>query len=248
MIKDAAPESEQDLLARAASIAGRTIRELCLDRGEVCPADQRRHKGFVGSLIERVLCATAGASAAGPDFDQLGIELKTIPMSRDRAATQSAALPWVPRESTFVCVANFGAMCELPWEESPVRRKLARVLWLPVESEAGVALADRRIGRAILWSPSLVQDALLAADWDELAARIASGEVESITAHVGRWLQLRPKAAHAGVLGRAHDEHGALLRARPRAFYLRRESTAEIMRCALGAGSDFRSPSAQLLL
>jgi DNA mismatch repair protein MutH len=219
----AAPTCERDLIARAASIAGVTIGELCLDRGEVCPADQRRHKGFVGNLLERVLCATAGASAAGPDFDRLGIELKTIPMSREG----------VPRESTFVCVANLGAMCELPWEESPVRRKLARVLWLPVESEAGIALADRRVGRAILWSPSPEQDALLAADWDELAARIATGEVESITAHVGRWLQLRPKAAHAGVLGRAHDEHGALLRARPRGFYLRRESTTEIMRCAL---------------
>jgi DNA mismatch repair protein MutH len=233
MIRDAAPSCEQDLLARAASIAGVTIGELCRDRGEVCPADQRRHKGFVGSLIERVLCTTASASAAGPDFDRLGIELKTIPMSRARAAAPPAALQWLPRESTFVCVANLGQLAELQWEESPVRRKLARVLWLPVESEVDVALADRRVGRAILWSPSPSQDALLAADWDELAARIASGEVESITAHVGRWLQLRPKAAHAGVLGRAHDEHGALLRARPRGFYLRRESTAEIMRCAL---------------
>lgn len=220
---DTAPSCEQDLLARAASIAGRTIAELCLDRGEVCPADQRRHKGFVGSLLERVLCATAGASSAGPDFDQLGVELKTIPMSREG----------IPRESTFVCVANLGQLSELPWEESPVRRKLARVLWLPIEAEDSVALRDRRVGRALLWSPSPEQDALLAADWDELAVRISSGEVETITAHVGRWLQLRPKAAHARVLGRARDERGALMRARPRGFYLRRESTAEIMRCAL---------------
>lgn len=225
--------SELELLARAASIAGRTIGELCLDRGEVCPVDQRRHKGFVGNLIERVLGATAPASAAGPDFDRLGIELKTIPMSRARAATKSAAVDWVPRESTFVCTANLGAMVEASWEQSPVRRKLARVLWLPIEAEPDVALSNRRVGRAVLWSPSPEQDALLAADWDELAARIAGGEVESITAHVGRWLQLRPKAAHSRVLGRARDERGALLRARPRGFYLRRESTAAIMRCAL---------------
>ena len=223
---------ELELLARAVSIAGRTIAELCAERDEVCPVDQRRHKGFVGNLIERVLGATAAASAAGPDFDRLGIELKTIPMSRARAATKSAA-EWVPRESTFVCVANLGAMVESSWEQSPVRRKLARVLWLPIEAEPDVALRDRRVGRAVLWSPSPEQDALLAADWDELAARIASGEVESITAHVGRWLQLRPKAAHSGVLGRARDERGALLRARPKGFYLRRESTTAIMRGAL---------------
>jgi len=214
---------ELQLLARAASIAGRTILELCIDQGEVCPVDQRRHKGFVGNLIERALGTTAPVNTAGPDFDRLGIELKTIPMSRQG----------VPRESTFVCTANLSALSESSWEQSPVRRKLARVLWLPIEAESEVALCDRRVGRAILWSPSLEQDAQLAADWDELAARISSGEVESITAHVGRWLQLRPKAAHSRVLGRARDEHGAPLRARPRGFYLRRESTAEILRSAL---------------
>lgn len=232
MIADATPRSEHELLARAASIAGKTIAELCIDRGEVCPADQRRHKGFVGNLIERAMGVTGRANAAGPDFEVLGIELKTIPMSRDG----------VPRESTFVCVANLSALCESSWERSAVRRKLARVLWLPVEAERDVALADRRVGRAILWSPSPEQDALLAADWDELAARVAAGEVESITAHVGRWLQLRPKAAHSGVLGRAHDEHGAPLRARPRGFYLRRASTAAILRGALvGAAPRQRS-------
>ena len=223
MTTDAAPDSELSLLARAASLAGRTIAEVCFDQGEVCPADLRRHKGFVGNLIERAMGVTARVNAAGPDFEQLGVELKTIPMSRGGT----------PRESTFVCVANLGALPESSWERSPVRRKLARVLWLPIEAESDIALCDRRVGRAILWSPSPEQDALLAADWDELAARIASGEVESITAHVGRWLQLRPKAAHAGVLGRARDEHGAPLRARPRGFYLRRESTAAILRSAL---------------
>lgn len=227
------PDSELELLERAVRLAGRTIAELCIERGEVCPVDQRRHKGFVGSLIERVLGATAPASGPGPDFDRLGVELKTIPMSRAglQGATRSA--PWLPRESTFVCTANLALLSESSWEASPVRRKLARVLWLPIESEGDIPLGERRVGRAILWSPSPEQDALLAADWDELAARVSTGEVESITAHVGRWLQLRPKAAHGRVLRRASDEHGAPLRARPRGFYLRRESTAEILRTAL---------------
>lgn len=214
--------SEPALLARAGAIAGRTLAELCVDQGEVCPVDQRRHKGFVGNLIERVLGATAPVNGAGPDFHRLGIELKTIPVGRDG----------VPRESTFVCVANLSELCDGRWEQSLVRRKLARVLFIPIEAEPTVALRERRVGRPILWSPSHEQEAVLAGDWDELAARIGSGEVESITAHVGRWLQLRPKAAHGRVLGRAHDEHGALLRARPKGFYLRRASTATILRDA----------------
>lgn len=176
-----------------------------------------------GQLVERALLGRAPNGLKGPDVAALGIELKTIPLGRDGR----------PRESTFVCTADLGALCELSWAESPVRHKLARVLWLPIESEPAIAIAQRRVGAAILWSPSPSEEQVLAGDWDELAARVAAGEAESITAHVGAWLQLRPKAAHARVLGRARTGDGALVRAHPRGFYLRSDRTASIVRSAI---------------
>ncbi len=173
--------------------------------------------------MERALIGRSAGSAAGPDLADLGIELKTIPLSRDGR----------PRESTFVCVANLSELSELSWERSPVRHKLRRVLWVPIESEPALRFADRRIGRAILWTPTADQEAVLAADWDELSERIGSGEAETITAHVGVWLQMRPKAANARVLGAARDGDGVRMRAHPRGFYLRSDPTAAIVRGAL---------------
>jgi DNA mismatch repair protein MutH len=204
-------------------IAGRTLGELCAEQGIACPSELRRAKGLPGQLVERALLGRAPNGVKGPDVAALGIELKTIPLGRDGR----------PRESTFVCTANLSALCEESWAQSAVRHKLARVLWLPIESEPGVAIADRRVGTAVLWSPSPEEDVVLAGDWDELASHVAAGEAQSITAHVGAWLQLRPKAAHARVLGRARNGDGALVRAHPRGFYLRSDRTASIVRSAI---------------
>jgi DNA mismatch repair protein MutH len=214
---------ESELLARAAALAGRTLGELCIEQSVACPSDLRRAKGLPGQLVERALIGRAPNGVKGPDVAALGVEIKTIPLGHDGRA----------RESTFVCTADLSALCEQSWAQSAVRHKLARVLWVPIESEPAIAIADRRVGRAVLWSPSPDEDAVLAGDWDELASRIAAGEAESITAHVGCWLQLRPKAAHARVLGRGRTGDGALVRVHPRGFYLRSDRTAAIVRSAI---------------
>ena len=217
-----APRDEAELVARARTLAGRTLGEVAASLAVELPVDQRRHKGAVGMLLERALGATAG-TASEPDFDEIGVELKTIPVRRDGR----------PRESTFVCVAPLDRIAELEWAESPVRKKLARVLFVPVEAQADLPLARRRIGAAVLWRPSPAQDADLRADWEELAGLLGAGHVERVTGHLGRWLQVRPKAAGSWSRRRAPETDGAWLSTVPRGFYLRATFTAQILRAAL---------------
>jgi len=213
-----APSSELELLARAAALAGRTVAELAAIAGAATPPrDQRRAKGLVGRLLERVLGAHAG-SAPLPDFTGLGIELKTIPLDRSGH----------PLESTFVCTVPLGRMAELEWEGSPVQLKLQRVLWVPLESRRDLELGARRIGVAKLWSPSRAEDALLRADFDLLASALGRGEGEQLSARTGRYLQVRPKGANRDSRVRGADEHGAPVRVAPRGFYLRTSFTARL--------------------
>ena len=109
-------------------------------------------------------------------------------------------------------------------------RKLARVLWVPVQGERGIDPAERRLGSAVLWSPDEHEMATLRADWEELMERIALGRVEEITARHGVALQLRPKAAdsHARRSGIGRD--GAPTETLPRGFYLRASFTAAVLR------------------
>ncbi len=212
------PLSEAELLARADAIAGRTLAFLATRLDRDVPPDLTRHKGWVGNLVEDALGAWA-RTRPEPDFPRLGIELKTLPI--DAAGK--------PRESTFVCKAALADVGGSTWATSTVAKKLRRVLWVPVEADKATPLAERRVGTPLLWSPSADQEAILEADFEELAQLIEEGWVASVTAHRGRYLQLRPKGASAASRARGIDEHGAPIATPPRGFYLRRTFTAALL-------------------
>lgn len=212
------PRNEEELLRRARSLAGHPLGAIA-ERFGVPLADVRRAKGWIGQLLETALGATASSRAA-PDFEALGIELKTVPVDGTGR----------PRETTFVCTADLEAMGFQRWRDSRPYRKLARVLWVPVEADPAVELPWRRVGMPLLWSPRGEQEALLEADWNEFAELVGRGRVESITAHLGRVMQMRPKGANAAQVRWGIDEEGAPVRVAPRGFYLRSGFVAAILR------------------
>lgn len=217
------PESQAELLARAQLIAGKTFAEVAAERGIHLPDNLQRNKGWVGNLIELSLGAQAG-SKAEQDFAHLGIELKTIPINAQGE----------PLETTFVCVAPLNGNIGVTWEQSHVRQKLAKVLWVPIEGERHIPLAERRIGAPLLWEPSQEEDQQLQADWEELMEMIALGRVEAITARQGEFLQIRPKAANNRALTSAIGESGDKILTLPRGFYLKKSFTAPLLRRHFG--------------
>lgn len=212
------PRDEAELLARAAELAGLRLAELAARFAAPVPPDLRRAKGFVGGLLERALGATAGSRAV-PDFPDLHIELKTLPV--DRAGS--------PVESTFVCTIPLTEIGEVEWAESRVRRKLSRVLWIPVEGERAIQVGERRVGQALLYELTAEDEALLRADWEELAGYIGRGHVEELRGHLGKALQIRPKAAHSRARRLGFDADGAPFAALPRGFYLRPSFTGALL-------------------
>jgi DNA mismatch repair protein MutH len=213
------PRDEAELVARAAALAGLRLAELAARFEAPVPPDLRRAKGFVGGLLERALGATAGSRAL-PDFPELGIELKTLPVDRAGA----------PVESTFVCTIPLTEIGRVEWADSRVRRKLSMVLWVPVEGERQIPVGERRIGQALLYRLTPEDEAVLRADWEELAGYIGRGHVEELTGHLGRYLQIRPKAAHSRARRVGFDADGAPFAALPKGFYLRPSFTGALLR------------------
>jgi DNA mismatch repair protein MutH len=131
-----------------------------------------------------------------------------------------------------VCTVSLADAERAEWQESWARAKLSRVLWVPVvrRDDAENEPEEPVIGDPVLWSPSAVQERILADDFDEILGRIGAGGIESVTAHVGRWLQLRPKAAHGRVRTVVRGAEGDLVATVPRGFYLRTRFTGAILR------------------
>ena len=212
------PQTEEDLLARARALSGRTLGELAEQSGVQVPDDLGHAKGWVGRLIERCLGATAGNRPV-PDFEAIGVELKTLPIGTDG----------LPRETTYVCRVPLADIEELTWETSRVFKKLERVLWVPVAAVAELPIAARCVGQPLLWSPGGDLGGALRRDWTEHTETIRQGYIDSITAQDGRYLQIRPKAANAQQRTWATGRHGGSILTLPRGYYLRREFTAELL-------------------
>lgn len=212
------PQTQAELLERAYAIAGMTFKELADEAKMDMPNDLKRDKGWVGQLLEWHLGAPAG-SKPEQDFAKLGIELKSIPIGYSGK----------PLETTFVCVAPLMGVQGLTWETSHVRNKLSKVLWIPVEGEREIPLAERHVGSPLLWTPSEAEDEILKRDWEELMELIVLGNVEQITARHGEALHLRPKAANSRVLTEAYGASGKPIKTKPRGFYLRTQFTHNIL-------------------
>lgn len=210
------PRDLEELRTRVAALEGRSLRELERTLDQTAGSLLRR-KGKAGQTVERLLGASAGSLAA-PDFVELGVELKTIPLdARGR-----------PLESTFVCSLSLREVDDADWHSSSVRKKLAHVLFVPIVPSPEQP-GERRLGRARFWRPTAEQESILRGDFDDLVGFIALGRIEQLTAHMGRWLQVRPKAAHGGVRTRAYGFDGEPIATIPRGFYLRARVTAALL-------------------
>lgn len=209
-----------DLLAKARGLKGKTVGEIAdamlVDtRGEAV-----RTKGTPGAILERALGATGTGKVV--DFPELGVELKTIPVDEKGS----------PAESTYVCTLSLADAETQEWDTSWVRAKLARVLFVPLVGagqKGDVAWTARRVGVPVLWSPTREQEDVLRGDFDDVVGLIGIGRIEDLTAHRGRWLQVRPKARDGSVRTVAWGAGNEAIETVPRGFYLRTRFTGAIL-------------------
>lgn len=212
------PQTIEELMLRAQSLAGCSLQQLAHNAGIALPNDPKREKGWSGQLIELLLGAEAG-NKPQQDFPNLAVELKTLPLNQNGK----------PLESTYVCITPLKELHHISWESSNVCNKLSCVLWVPIIAERTIPISDRLVCTPWLWRPTQTQSNLLRNDWEEIMEMIALGQVESIRAHQGQALQLRPKAANNRARTQAIGPNGYLIETLPRGFYLRSRFTQQLL-------------------
>lgn len=212
------PESENELISRGLELCGKNLSQLANEVHWSVPENLSHNKGWIGQLIEVHLGASAG-NLSQPDFTNLDIELKTIPLNTRHKA----------KETTFVCTVPLLNHTGLQWQDSCVYKKLNKVLWVPIEADPALALGERKVGSSFLWSPTEEQLDILQADWEEFMELISLGQVETITAHQGEILQIRPKAANSSIVTTGIGQDGLRSQTLPRGFYLRTCFTNQIL-------------------
>ena len=206
-------------MARAHALSGQKMHMVANALKLPVPENLQQQKGWVGEVIEQALGAIQG-SAAGPDFPELGIELKTLPVKTNGEV----------KETTYVCTVPLTGSIGQPWEESNLYLKLKRVLWVPIASDSRIPPGEWHIGRALLWTPNSEQLAVLYNDWCEIMEKVELGDIETINAGIGEYLQVRPKAANNRALSTNYSAKGDKGQTLPRGFYLRTAFTNQLLK------------------
>lgn len=210
------PKSIEDLMNRANNISGLSIGYLSDSCNISPPKNLKAKKGYIGQVIEIILGASAGNKPI-PDFPDLGIELKTIPVDSNMS----------PIETTYVCTAPI-PFRESNFENSVVLKKMSSVLWFPYISAPSIN--DCVLKDPVFWSPTQEQYATLKGDWEILAEMMGLGQFGQISSHIGTALQLRPKAANKKQTISVLDENGDMINIVPKGFYLRKIFTKQIIK------------------
>ena len=216
-LKNPAPRTSSELLLRCQTIEGLSFAQLGMKLGISIPTNPNHRKGWVGQAIELIL-GTDASNKSTPDFQKLGIELKTLPMANSGK----------PTESTFITSIPLLTIHQEQWKSSQCYSKLRNILWIPVEGDRDIPYAQRRVGRGFLWSPDALQESILEEDWNYLTLQISTGQLETLDARTGEYLQVRPKAADGKSLCYGFDPQGNKIKTLPRGFYLRSSFTAQI--------------------
>lgn len=210
--------NQTELYQKALELSGLTVFQLAQALNLSPPNGLVTAKGWLGQSIELYLGAQSGCLPV-PDFPSLQIELKTIPVNQKGQVI----------ESTYVTTLPLMNHKQFIWHESTCYKKLQKVLWIPVEGDKNIPFLQRRIGQAILWSPSDEQYQILKSDWEHIVDWVLMGKIEQINGSIGKYLHVRPKAAHSRVLTKSFDQEGQIIQTLPRGFYLRTVLTQQIM-------------------
>lgn len=218
ILKNSPPKTEDELIARCRSIEGMSLSQLAMRLGFDIPLNPDHRKGWAGQALELALGADAGNQSL-PDFQGLGVELKTLPIGRSGK----------PSESTFIVTIPLLTIHQQTWRSSQCFNKLKRVLWILIEGDTDIPYGHRRIGPGFLWSPNEEQERVLAEDWDYLSSQIALGYLEEVDSTVGEYLQIRPKGANGKSLCFGFDAEGNKVKTLPRGFYLRSRFTGSLI-------------------
>ena len=160
------PQSEHELWQRACTLANKTLGALANEYHVVMPEHFRREKGFIGQLLERALGASAG-SLSKPDFVNLSIELKTIPLNTNGS----------PKESTYISIVPLMSKQLVTWRQSEIYHKLQRILWIPYFFDNNQSPYHWQISQPVLWSPSVEEEKILKEDWQELMSLVQLGQL-----------------------------------------------------------------------
>jgi len=114
--------SIESILYHAKKLIGKSIEDV-ISSSQTKVTINLKNKGSIGNIIEESWFGIKNNNSPLPDFSEVGIELKVIPLTKQRNRL-------VVKERTKICSINYQELISENWETSHAKEKLNKILFI----------------------------------------------------------------------------------------------------------------------
>lgn len=136
----------------------------------------KTNKGVVGQILE----ATTGRapnSNPNPDIENLGVELKVLPVRKVGGILQ-------PKERSKIKSLNYDEIAAERWETSSLKKKIQKILFLVYEQPTGYTYKDWRVltfKRTLVFNLENEKKDVIRSDWEKIKEMVRSKNANLIS-------------------------------------------------------------------
>ncbi|KXB62566.1 Sau3AI family type II restriction endonuclease [Olsenella sp. DNF00959] len=204
------PKSIESIIEYAVRLEGHTLREFI---GLQSIDDPHKRRGAFGDALEKDYFNLELNSNPNPDFEEVGLELKSTPLRRNSKGKLSA------KERLTVGQINYMDIVNERFETSHFLKKINDVLIVSYEWEKNISPVDYVVKLVFRWRIPEEDLPQIRHDWETVVQKIRDGRAEDISCSDTIYLEAATKAANNRV---TTEQPFSSIGAKPRAWAFKR--------------------------
>jgi DNA mismatch repair endonuclease MutH len=160
----------EEIKKRAQSLKGKYISDLkrTLDT---------KDKGAIGKIIEEFGFGIKNNSESRPDFHDIGLELKVVPLKTGKKGIKGLSV----KERTKVCFLNYHQILESDWENSHAKIKLNHVLFVFYQYNKENHLDSQIKDYYFFELKNQLDEPIIKCDWKRTKQLVADGRAHELS-------------------------------------------------------------------
>lgn len=203
------PTDADSIVEYATILVGSTLREHI----DVDVIDNpAKRKGSFGNAIEQYYFKYDLNSDSNPDFSEVGMELKTTPVKKNKNGAFSA------KERLVLTMINYMNIVDETWETSSLLKKSSDILLISYLYEKDKDPLDYSIVVVARWGLPKEDYPVFKEDWETVVNKIRAGKAHEISGSDTLYLEACTKAANSSV---RRVQPFSSIEAKPRAWALK---------------------------
>ncbi len=182
------PSDKKSIIDYAKRLVGKSLRQSC---AESVLLHNYTGKGHFGQILEQFYFRYKPNSKAEADFNEVGMELKSAPLKKDKKNHYKA------KERIVLSIINYNDIVEQTFKSSTFLKKNASILMIFYLHENGVDVIDLTVKLVDEWCFPKTDLDIIKKDWEIIYEKVMDGQAHELSEGDTFYLGACTKGANA---------------------------------------------------